>query len=208
MKWLSTSRLPLTRGRRLVVDVLLLTSFLAATVAGQTCTTADGMLKFESTPQDFNSIVIQPKCVDDTKKLFTTDFTWTIKPITDLDADQEVTIYAIPANAVRASVEDNALVFDFVNLETPLPDEVGVVIQVPASQLLEITLSGINSQYSVLGGFNQFQSLTYNGNSNNLIADLSSSSAAQVNFGATICTPAYITSSSTDDSTTGISLYK
>jgi hypothetical protein len=203
---LNAPRSLLKRGLRLVVNVLLLASFLATNASGQTCTTANGMLKFESAPQDFNSIVIQPKCAGDTKKLFTTDFTWTIEPITDSDAEQEVAIYTVPANAVRASVEDNALVFDFVNLEAPLPDEVGVVIQVPASQLLEIILSGINSQYNVLGGFDQLQSLTYNGNSNNLIADLSSSNAAQVNFGATSCT-AYINSSSTNDSTTGITLY-
>jgi hypothetical protein len=205
MMKLNTTRSPLTRGIRLIVDVFLLASFLAATAAGQTCTTADGMTKFESAPQDFNSIVIQPGCVGDTEKLITTDFTWTIEPVTDSDADQEVAIYTVPANAVRASVEDNALVFDFVNLETPLPDKVGVVIQVPASQLLGITLNGINSQYNLLMGFDHLQSLSYNGNSNNLIADLSSSTATQVNFGATSCT-AFITSSSTDDSTTGISL--
>lgn len=174
------TRLPLTKGLRLVIDVFLLASFLAATAVGQTCTTADGMTKFESAPQDFNSIVIQPDCVGDTKKLTTTDLTWTIEPITDSDANQEVAIYSVPANAVRASVQGNALVFDFFNLETPLPDKVGVVVQVPASQLLEITLNGFNSQYNVLGGFDQLQSLTYNGTGNSLIADLSSRNATRV----------------------------
>lgn len=148
-----------------------LASYLAASSSAQvpveeraTCST--GMTKFASTPQDFDSILIHPTCSNG-GMFTTTQLAWTIEPTTEYEA----VVYSYPPGAVTATLEDNVLVFD-LNDMGEVPDKAGVVIQVPESQLLDITVDGIMNFVRVARGFKNLMSINSLGMNSVIEADL------------------------------------
>ena len=132
-----------------------------------TCST--GMTKFASTPQDFNSILIHPTCSNG-NMFTTTQLAWTIEPT----VESEAAIYSYPPGAVTATLDDKVLVFD-LNDMGEVPDRAGVVIQVPESQLFEITVDGIMNFVRVVRGFTNLRSVNSLGMNHVIRADLTDS---------------------------------
>jgi len=130
----------------------------------ETCST--GMTEFASTPQEFESILINPTCTSGSM-FITSQLAWTIEPTEDTVSR----IYSYPPEAVIASLEDNLLVFD-LNDMGEVPDKAGVVIKVPHAQLINITVDGIFNYVRVARGFSNLMTLSSLGTSSIIQADL------------------------------------
>ena len=138
-----------------------------STAQEETCST--GMTEFAFTPQGFDSIRINPTCT--LEEMFTTSqLAWTIEPTNDTVSR----IYSYPQEAVKATLDDNVLLFDLKDMGT-VPDKAGVVIQVPEGQLVEITVDGIMTYVRIARGFTNLLTINSLGISSVVQADLSDS---------------------------------
>ena len=145
---------------------------LAAAQEEETCST--GMTEFASTPQDFDSILINPTCTSG--EMFTTSqLAWTIEPVQGSFSR----IYSYPPEAVKVVLDQNVLTFDLKDMDQ-VPDKAGVVIQVPEAQLIEITVDGIMNYVRVARGFTNLLKVASLGMSSVMQADLTDSPFAAV----------------------------
>jgi uncharacterized Zn-binding protein involved in type VI secretion len=140
-----------------------LASFCSTSIAqvaeAETCSV--GMTKFVNTPQNFDSILINPTC--SAEGFFTTSkLAWTIEPVED---GEEAAIYSYPPGAVLATVDENMLIFD-LNHMGDVPDKAGVVIQVPKMQLRDVTVDGVDNHVRIAPGFGNLLSIHSIGMSN------------------------------------------
>jgi hypothetical protein len=137
------------------------------------------MTKFDSTPQGFDSILIDPGCSSEAM-LITSQLAWTIEPTTDTEA----TIYSSPPNAVTATLKENVLLFNLADMGE-VPQKAGIVIQVPEKQLKEVTVGGVASYVRITLGFPYLMSVNSLGVSGVVQADLTDSPYAKLTVGST-----------------------
>jgi hypothetical protein len=149
-----------------------LVSFCSTSIAqvteAETCSV--GMTKFDDTPQNFDSIMINPTC-SSAGFFTTTKLAWTIEPVED---GEEAVVYSYPPGAVTVTIDENVLIFDLNDMGTD-PDKAGVVIQVPKMQLRDITVDGVDNHVRVAPGFGNLASIHSLGMSSILEADMSES---------------------------------
>lgn len=140
--------------------------------SNETCST--GMTEFAFTPQDFDSILINPTCTSGS--MFTTSqLAWTIEPTKDVVSR----IYSYPPEAVKAVLDQNVLTFD-LNDMSQVPDKAGVVIQVPEQQLIDIAVDGIMNYVRVSRGFSNLLKVSSLGISSVMQVDLTDSPFASL----------------------------
>jgi hypothetical protein len=155
--------------------ITIFTAAVASLAVGQeeeTCSM--GMTEFASTPQDFDSILINPTCTSG--EMFTTSqLAWTIEPVQGSFSR----IYSYPPDAVKVVLDQNVLSFDLQDMDQ-VPEKAGVVIQVPEAQLVEITVDGIMNYVRVARGFTNLLRVSSLGMSSVIQADLTDSPFAAV----------------------------
>lgn len=170
-------------------------TLFAATVASllSTCFAADqvganvfppscsiGMTKFTETPQEFNSILINPTCSSE-GFFTTTKLAWTIEPLEDEHA--QAAIFSYPPEAVKATLDQETLIFD-LNDMGEVPEKAGVVIQVPKWQLRQVTIDGVDNHVRVAPGFPNLLSLSSLGMGSYIHANMTESPYAKLNVDA------------------------
>jgi len=129
------------------------------------------MTKFLDTPQNFDSILINPTC-SSAGFFTTTKLAWTIEP---LEGDNAIpAIYSYPPEAVTVAIDENVLIFDLNDMGV-VPEKAGVVIQVPKNQLRDVTVDGVNNHVRVASGFPNLLSLHSLGMSSFIEANMTES---------------------------------
>ena len=139
-----------------------------------------GMTKFVETPQEFNSILINPTCSSE-GFFTTTKLAWTIEPLEDEDA--QAAIFSYPPEAVKATLDQDTLIFD-LNDMGEVPEKAGVVIQVPKWQLRHVTIDGVDNHVRVAPGFPNILSLSSLGMGSYIHANMTESLYAKLNVDA------------------------
>ncbi len=139
-----------------------------------------GMTRFTDTPQEFDSILINPTCSSE-GFFTTTKLAWTIEPLEDDNA--QAVIFSYPPEAVKATLDQDTLIFD-LNDMGEVPDKAGVVIQVPKWQLRHVTVDGVDNHVRVAPGFPNLLSLSSLGMGSYIHANMTESSYTKLNVDA------------------------
>lgn len=122
----------------------------------------EGFVSLQNTPQEeFGSIDIS---IDNKlsslweQKANVTEVTWPVWTIEPYSETTGVIISSVPADLVKASVDEGVLVFDFNSVAFEGHEEAGVRIQVPPGNIESISV-GDRQNVQIMDGFTNLQSI-------------------------------------------------